>query len=663
MYAGIIIDITNEALDRAYTYRIPDGMQVKMGDRVSIPFGHLKNPKQGYVISVSDTTEYDPTLIKDILRVEPTAISVKEQLIQLAVWMSEEYATTLNQCLKTVLPVKKSVRKNARRTDPLQRYEDEKAESCILNPEQQAAVDGIISALQTPARFLLYGITGSGKTEVYMAVMEAVLRQGKQVIMLIPEISLTYQTVLRVSARFRDRVAVLHSRMSAGERYEQYRKCEAGEVDIMIGPRSAVFAPFERLGMIIMDEEHEGAYKSEVSPRYQTRDVAAKRAELAGCPVLYGSATPSLELYRAALERKISLYELKNRAKSGSSLAEIEIVDMRVELEKGNRSIFSDRLYQLIQEKLARKEQIMLFMNRRGYANFVSCRSCGESIHCPHCDVSLTLHSDQKLRCHYCGYETLMVKHCPSCGSSYIAPFGTGTQKLEQMTRQAFPQAGILRMDADTTRRKGGHEEILEAFRAHKADILIGTQMIVKGHDFPEVTLVGLMAADMSLCAPDYKSAERTFQLLTQASGRAGRAEASGNVVIQTYQPDHYAVALAKTQNYRLFYEKEIVFRKMMGYPPMECLLCVQASSRDADFLGTVLQSAAEKMEGICNAEGAELIGPLNASVYKVNDIFRKITYIKHESHAIILELRDRYAALIRERDRRGLIQLAFDLE
>lgn len=665
MYAGVIIDITNEALDRAYTYRIPEGMRVHIGDRVSIPFGHLKKPKSGYVIQLSETTELAPEQLKDIIGPEPTAISVKEQLIQLAVWMGEEYGTTLNQCLKTVLPVKRTVGKNSRRVDPLLRYEDARDERRVLNEEQQRAVDGIREALEgnRQQRFLLYGITGSGKTEVYMAVIQEVLERGKQVIVLIPEISLTYQTVLRMSARFRDRVAIMHSRMSAGERYEQYRRCESGQVDIIIGPRSAVFAPFEKLGLIIMDEEHEGAYKSEVSPRYQTRDVAAKRAELAGCPVVYGSATPSLTLYHQAQAGALPMFSLTRRAKEGSALADIEVVDLRQELEKGNRSIFSDRLYQLMQEKLGRGEQIMLFMNRRGYASFVSCRSCGEAVKCPHCDVSLTLHADQRLRCHYCGYETQLMKQCPSCGSAYIAPFGTGTQKLEQLTKKTFPGARVLRMDADTTKNKDGHEKILAAFRSHQADILIGTQMIVKGHDFPDVTLVGMIAADMSLCAPDYKSAERTFQLLTQAAGRAGRDRTQGNVVIQTYQPDHYAVALAATQNYSLFYEKEIIFRRLMGYPPMEYLMTVQASSRDEDFLDTVVRGAAAKLEPSCNAAEAELIGPLQASVYKVNDIFRKIIYIKHKSHDIIIALRNEYAELIRERDKRGLVQLAFDLE
>ncbi|ETP73952.1 primosomal protein N'' [Lachnospiraceae bacterium JC7] len=671
MYAQIIIDITSDALDRAYTYRIPDGMQVSTGDRVSIPFGVSNAIKTGYVVGLTEHVDYDPSKVKEIKSVMHDAISVKEQLIHLASWMSAEYGTTMNQCLKTVLPVKRAVRKNSRRIDPLLRYADEKDEYHELNPEQQAAADLIIdgfrkcvdeTASDVP-RYLLHGITGSGKTEVYLHVMEQVIKAGYKVIMLIPEISLTYQTVIRVSTRFKGRVAILNSRMSIGERFEQYMKCEKGEVDILVGPRSAVFAPFEKLGIIIMDEEHEGAYKSETAPRYETRDVAYERAKLCHCPVLYGSATPSVNIYTQALNKEVALIELHRRAKSGSSLATTEIIDLREELAKGNRSIFSDRLHELITEKLNKHEQIMLFMNRRGYSNFVSCRSCGQAIKCPHCDVSLTLHRDGIMRCHYCGYEIPVMKKCPTCGSPYLAPFGFGTEKLESFVKQAFPEAVVLRMDADTTKNKGGHEKILEQFRSHKADILIGTQMIVKGHDFPDVTLVGLIAADLSLSAPDFHSSEKTFQLITQAAGRAGRDKDSGQVIIQTYQPDHYSIALSAAQNYRLFYEKEIGFRKLMGYPPIEHLMTIQLLSKDEDMLSMISASAAEAFKPECEAAKAEFIGPLNASVYKVNDIYRKIVYIKHPEHDIIIQLRDRFTASVRNIDKRGFVMLNYDVQ
>lgn len=426
MYAEIIIDITNEALDRAYTYHIPEGMDLHVGDRVTIPFGASNAEKTGYVVGLRENFDYDPSKVKDIVAVIPDAISVQEQLIHLAAWMSTEYGTTMNQCLKTVLPVRRTVRKNARRIDPIRMYQNEQDEYHDLNPAQAQAAAAVIAGYQAcvakrtaspvtsvpgdtetaepestgtsalaeakaageaaPAdghpvpRYLLHGITGSGKTEVYLHIMEEVIRRGDQVILLIPEISLTYQTVRRVSTRFQGRVAILNSRMSIGERFEQYTKCERGEVNVLIGPRSAVFAPFERLGLLIMDEEHESAYKSETAPRYETRDVAYERARLAGCPVLYGSATPSLTIYSAALRGEVQLLELLERAHAGAQLAETEIIDLREELAKGNRSILSERLYTLMQEKLEKKEQIMLFMNRRGYSNFVSCRSCGEAL-------------------------------------------------------------------------------------------------------------------------------------------------------------------------------------------------------------------------------------------------------------------------------------------
>ncbi|MDD6282894.1 MAG: primosomal protein N' [Oribacterium sp.] len=692
MYAQVIIDITNEALDRPYTYHIPEGMHVSAGDRVSIPFGNSRIPKNGYVISLSEQSAYDEDKIKDILGVVSNAISVKEQLIQLAVWMSREYGTTLNQCLKTVLPVKKTVRKNLRRIDPMERYREETDEQHILNPEQQIAADAIVSGIrscfarkkvspdrtpgsldltqpenggktQDPPRYLVFGITGSGKTEVYLHAIEETLALKRKVIMLIPEISLTFQTVLRISSRFRGKVAILHSRMSLGERYEQYMKCERGEVDILVGPRSAIFAPFDNLGLIIMDEEHEGAYKSETAPRYETRDVAFQRAKLTDCPVVYGSATPSLDIFTKALHGEIRLLELTHRAKPGSTLAATEIIDLRKELAEGNRSIFSRRLNELMTEALGKKEQIMLFMNRRGYSSFISCRSCGEAVKCPHCDVSLTLHRDGMLRCHYCGYETPRMKLCPSCGSPYLAPFGFGTERLEEYVKQSFPDAGVLRMDADTTRNKGGHERILAAFRAHRADILIGTQMIVKGHDFPDVTLVGMIAADLSLSAPDFKAQERTFQLITQAAGRAGRDREAGHVIIQTYQPEHYAIQLAARQDYRIFYEQEMAFRKLMGYPPVERLMTIQLQCADENLLDAVSELAVKEMSGYCAACNAELIGPLRATVYRVNDIFRKIIYIKHGSHDIIIQLRDQCQELIRQHDRRSQILLNFDLQ
>ena len=409
----------------------------------------------------------------------------------------------------------------------------------------------------------------------------------------------------------------------------------------MIGPRSALFTPFPDLGLIIIDEEHEGAYKSETAPRYDAREVAKVRADMSRAAVVLGSATPSVESYYLAEQGEYKLLTLTKRAKENSRLAGVHIVDLREELAEGNRSIFSRRLKGLIEDRLANRQQVMLFMNRRGYAGFVSCRSCGKAMKCPHCDVSLTYHKNGRLKCHYCGFERPLPDRCPSCGSPFIAPFGTGTQKLEEFTKREFPKARILRMDADTTAKKGAHEEILATFAEGGADILIGTQMIVKGHDFANVTLVGVMAADLSLYAPDYKSAERTFELLTQASGRAGRGELQGDVVIQTYAPDHYAVSSAAEQDYLQFYRQELLYRKMMGYPPRVRLLTIGLSSkREADVI-----RASEDMKRVILREyaldGLKVIGPVEDSPYKLNDNYRKILYMKHESYDILLKVRN----------------------
>ncbi len=460
---------------------------------------------------------------------------------------------------------------------------------------------------------------------------------------MIPEISLTWQTVMRFYKRFGNRVSLLHSRMSPGERYDQYERARTGDIDIMIGPRSALFAPFERLGLIIIDEEHENAYQSELSPRYDARETAKERARINQASLILGSATPSLESYTKAVLGEYTLLKLTRRAKASAALPQAEIVDLREELKVGNRSIFSRRLKELMEDRLKKGEQTMLFINRRGYANFVSCRSCGEAIRCPHCDVTLTLHKDGRLMCHYCGHTVMQPKLCPSCGSAYIAPFGTGTQKIEEMAVKMFPQARILRMDQDTTSKKGGHQEILSAFARGEADILIGTQMIVKGHDFPKVTLVGALAADLSLYAPDYRCGEETFDLLTQAAGRAGRSHIPGNMVIQTYQPDHYSIQTAASQDYESFYSQEMNFRRLLGYPPAVGLLTLILS----DGCEERLEKAAEALEKMTARfpeyfprKKLSCIGPVNAPVYKVNDIYRKILYIKNENYDILIQIR-----------------------
>ena len=471
-----------------------------------------------------------------------------------------------------------------------------------------------------------------------MALIDHVLQQGKQVIVLIPEIALTYQTVSRFYSRFGRRICVMHSRLSAGEKCDQFERARNGETDIMIGARSALFTPFPNLGLIIIDEEHEGAYKSETSPRYHARDVAEKLAALSGAALVMGSATPSVEAYAKAEAGIYRLFTLTKRAKAGSEMAAVEVVDLRKEMETGNKSIFSVRLQELIRDRLEKKEQIMLFINRRGYSSFVSCRSCGEALKCPHCDVSLTLHNHQRLVCHYCGYQIPMPKLCPHCGSPYLAGFGIGTQKIEEMAVQMFPQAKILRMDLDTTSRKGGHEKILSAFAKGKADILIGTQMIVKGHDFPGVTLVGVLAADVSLYAPDFAAAERTFELLVQAAGRAGRGRQAGIALIQTYMPEHYSIQTAAAQDYGAFYRQEMGYRRLMHYPPACHMLCMQVAGENEELMSRIMDAIAGSVQKHFG-EAAEIIGPVPAPVYKVHDIYRKILYMKHENYDILIKI------------------------
>lgn len=501
----------------------------------------------------------------------------------------------------------------------------------VLTQEQQSIVDAVGREWDGSGKreYLIHGVTGSGKTAVYMELIAEALSRGQQAILLIPEISLTYQNVIRFYRRFGDRVSILHSRLSPSERYDQFERAKAGEIDVMIGPRSALFTPFQNLGIIIIDEEHEASYRSETVPRYDARQTARRRAQLEGAALVLGSATPSLETYYRTQTGECTLFTMKCRA-LGGQLPTVETVDMRKELQAGNRSILSRRLYGLIEDRLAAHQQIMLFLNRRGYSGFVSCRSCGHVIRCPHCDVSLSLHNNGRMVCHYCGYEETAAKRCPSCGSPYIGGFKAGTQQIEALIKKTFPGARVLRMDADTTRGKDGHAELLRAFGAQEADILVGTQMIVKGHDFPKVTLVGILAADTSLNISDYQAAERTFQLLTQAAGRAGRAEHAGEVVIQTYAPEHYAVVSAAHQDYLMFYEQELRYRKLAGYPPCGNMMAVHCAAEDQEELALACGYLTKFLRQAAARSGAAVIGPADEAVARISDVYRKAVYVKH---------------------------------
>ena len=560
---------------------------------------------------------------------------------------------------------------------------EQKAQEITYTPEQQNVIECFRQDYTEGLRktYLIHGVTGSGKTEVYMEMIRTVVDQGKQAIVLIPEIALTYQTVMRFYRRFGNRVAIMNSRLSAGERYDQMMRAKAGQVDVMIGPRSALFTPFPDLGLIVIDEEHEPTYKSEQTPRYHARETAIRRAETEGASVVLGSATPSMEAMYRARRGEYVLFEMKNRSRM-QQMAEVYTVDMREELKNGNRSILSTKLKELMEDRLEKGEQIMLFLNRRGYSGFISCRECGHVVKCPHCDVSLSVHRDGKMRCHYCGYEQPKITVCPECGSRYIGEFRAGTQQIEDMVRETFPQARVLRMDMDTTRQKDAHEKILSAFANEEADVLVGTQMIVKGHDFPNVTLVGVLAADMSLYTGDYRSGERTFQLLTQAAGRAGRGERPGEAVIQTYDPSHYAIETAAKQDYKAFYEEEIRYRELMGYPPAEQLLAVFVSGEDEVLLekgchylreyilrvirhlsgaGSIKGGSPDVQTDRTGAYAAGVIGPASPGIDKIKDVYRRVIYVKAERYDILVGIKDRVEKYIEINSGFDRMRIQFD--
>ena len=712
-YANIIIDISHEKVDRPFQYKIPDVLQGKLeaGMCVQVPFGQGNRLRQGYVVEVTDKAQFPDEKMKQVEGILTGSLPVEADAIRLAVWMRQTYGSTMIAALRTVLPVKQSVKakekKKIRRLftreettavlgEAIRKHQGARArllseliheeilpyelvvgklnvsastlrsleaqgvikvesENYYRNPvkletareagltlskEQEAVREEVLSDYDKGIRktYLIHGITGSGKTEVYLSLIEGMIKRKKQCIVLIPEIALTYQTLLRFYKRFGDRVSVMNSTLSAGEKYDQCQRARNGDLDVIIGPRSALFVPFPDLGLIVMDEEHEGSYKSEAMPKYHARETAQYLAKMKGASLVLGSATPSLEAYYRAKEGRYRLFTLSSRL-TGGKLAPVSVVDLRKELREGNRSIFSRKLKELMEDRLSRKEQIMLFLNRRGYVGFISCRSCGHVMKCPHCDVSLSRHAGGKLVCHYCGYETRDVEKCPSCGSPYILGFKAGTQQIEQQLYQYFPGIRVLRMDGDTTRQKDSYEKILSAFSEGEADVLLGTQMIVKGHDFPNVTLVGVLAADLSLNDSDYRSGERTFQLLTQAAGRAGRGSKPGEAVIQTYRPDHYSIVRAAQQDYAAFYEEEILYREIGAYPPVGHMLAILVTSgieqRAQGLAGKISQIAKSGEQKI------QVIGPAKAFIGKINDIYRFVVYCKSGDENALTRIRD----------------------
>lgn len=734
-YANVIVDISHEKLDKTFQYGIPDDIasEIQVGVQVDIPFG--SRTISGYVVEITDIPEYDVSKIKPLIGVKAGSVAMESRLIRLACWIKKNYGSTMNQALKTVIPIKKKTKEIRKRTihliaddrearDKLALYEakhqtararllrelitereidysvvtaklnvsstvikalcdqnivtvtDEKSYrnpvkhlerrsyDIVLNENQQMLVDEITGDLDKCEHhtYLLKGVTGSGKTEVYMELIAHTISQGRQAIVLIPEIALTYQTVMRFYNRFGDRVSIMNSRLSQGERYDQFERAKAGDIDIMIGPRSALFTPFSNLGLIIIDEEHENSYKSEGVPRYHARETAIEYARMCNASVVLGSATPSIDSYYNAQIGRYKLLELNTRV-DDKPMPDCEVIDLRQELKNGNRSILSLRLHELMEDRLEKGQQTMLFINRRGVAGFMSCRACGYVVKCPHCDVSLSQHNNGRMVCHYCGYEEPVPRVCPSCGSKYISGFKAGTQKIEQMVQKRFPQAKILRMDFDTTRTKDSYEKILQAFANNEADILIGTQMIVKGHDFPNVTLVGVLAADMSLHISDFHAAERTFELLTQAVGRAGRGKEPGQAVIQTYDPDNYAIQAAKRQDYEEFYNKEIEYRQMLYYPPVWNLLLIHIQSQNQYSN----DRAAEELFKCCEAyikrldQKLQLVGPADAAVAKVNDIYRKVIYIKTREYDTLVDIKDNIEKYVKDNPAYRNVSVQFD--
>lgn len=523
--------------------------------------------------------------------------------------------------------------------DPYDNKKFKQTKHLPLTDEQQKVITPIHQAIfeERHEVFLLFGVTGSGKTEVYLQSIQKVLDQGKEAIVLVPEISLTPQMVQRFKGRFGNLVAVLHSGLSVGEKYDEWRKIQRKEVKVVVGARSAIFAPFENLGIIIIDEEHETSYKQEENPRYHARNIAIERGKFHHCPVVLGSATPSLESFARAKKGAYHLLTLSHRMNK-QSLPSVEIVDMREELRNGNRTMFSTLLIEKMKDRLKKKEQIVLFLNKRGHSSFIMCRNCGLVANCPNCEISLTYHRvTEQLKCHYCGYEAIVPTKCPDCGSTHIRYFGTGTQKVEEQLQKLLPEARIIRMDVDTTSRKGAHEKLLAAFGEGKADILLGTQMIAKGLDFPNITLVGVLSADTMLHLPDFRSSEKTFQLLTQVSGRAGRHHLEGEVIIQTYTPNHYSIVLAGEQNYEQFYLKEMMLRKIGQYPPFYYLVLINIAHIDLLKVVNIAEKISRFLQNSLSKDSI-LLGPTASPIARINNRYRYQVLIKYKRESHLLE-------------------------
>ena len=692
MYAKVLTEIGAKNVDKTFLYRIPSNLEssVSKGKRVKIPFGNRY--LEGFVIDITSSLE-ENIKVKDILEVIDEKAILNEELLLLGKYIADKTLCSLITAYQTMLPkaLKANIKINMKpikekylllnknkdidsylkncpyksQVEILNKIKEEKEvkidkltssintlikkdliyleyrdkyryeynkntldKKVTLNEEQENAVNIVSNNFNSAITYLLYGVTGSGKTEVYLSLIEKVINNGKSAIMLVPEISLTPQIISRFKARFGDDVAVLHSALSDGERYDEYRKIMEDKVHIVVGARSAIFAPLKNIGIIIIDEEHVQTYKQDTSPRYHARDVAIWRSNYYKCPLILGSATPSLESYARALKNIYYLLELKQRANK-KDLPNITVVDMKKEYAKKNM-IFSAALKNNINKCLDLKEQVILLLNRRGYSSIITCKDCGHVFKCPNCDISLTYHKTSNiLRCHYCGYATNFPSNCPNCKQKNLKDFGLGTERLEEEINHLFPQARVVRMDLDTTSKKGGHEKIIDDFANYKYDILVGTQMIAKGLDFPLVTLVGVINADMSLNIPDFRSGERTFQLLCQVSGRAGRASKEGNVIVQAINNEHYSIKHAMKHDYLGFYQEEMNIRKILKYSPYYYITLIKIMAKDY----TKGMNEAIKIASYLKKELSKetiVLGPSPANVLKINNIYNFQCIIKY---------------------------------
>lgn len=701
MYAKVIIEIGVKNVDKMFTYIVPDNMKedIKVGCRVKVKFGSMV--LEGFVLELTNAIDKVDYELKEIIELVDKIPILNKEMLELGKKIQEITLCSLISAYQVMLPkaLKASIKTNINtkliryavsnrkdmelityientkyekqreflkelivkkkiKVDKLESYlntleknglikfiyeEDYRYKfntnnsdnRVILNSEQEVCVNKVVNSFGISKTFLLYGVTGSGKTEVYMNIIEKAINNGMSAIMLVPEISLTPQIVERFALRFGDNIAILHSGLSDAEKYDEYRKITMGKVKIVVGARSAIFAPLTNIGVIIIDEEHTATYKQENHPRYHARDIAILRSEYHNCPIVLGSATPSLESFARAMNKNYELLVMKKRA-NNMVLPDVHIVDMKEEIKRGNYT-FSKLLIDKINEKISKGEQVILLLNRRGYSPLIKCSKCGEVEKCPNCDISLTYHkSSDSLRCHYCNYTKKCPSKCMKCGSTDIKGIGLGTEKLEQEIIDKF-KARVIRMDADTTSRKGMHEKIIKEFGEGKYDILLGTQMIAKGLDFPKVTLVGVINADMSLCVPDFRSSERTFQLLSQVSGRAGRGKHPGEVIIQTFNPDHYSIRYAKNHDYLNFYKEEMAIRKQLNYSPYYFITLVRISCKDYEEGFKHANKIKDYLEKNLSSDTI-LLGPTMASMFKINNIYNYQCIIKYKKD---LKLKD----------------------